>query len=117
MGKWKRRKDLDKYDDQFGLLIAYATQNLQTGQIEYSWDNEIGANYEWIDKQKGRILSGWLDDLPVYVPIGDKEKQEASSQRVLQYEILKSRMNQILEEIREENKKLGYDQEHLGYLV
>lgn len=116
MKRYKRRKDLDKYDKEFGLLIAFANEDLQTGQIEYGWDNEIGANYEQIDRRKGRILSTWIDDLPVYIPRDNEEEAEASYQRVHQYYILEAQMKQILEQIKEKNKELGFDEQHLGYL-
>lgn len=115
MVRYKRRKDLDKYDDQFGLLIAYAEENLQTGQIEYNWDNEIGINHEQIDKRKGRILSTWIDDLPVYIPINDEEESEKSQQRVFQYYRLKGELEQIISQIKQKNKQLGYDDQHKGY--
>lgn len=116
MTHYIRRPELNKYDDQFGLLIAYAEENVQTGEIEYSWDREIGANYEQIDRRKGRILSTWIDDLPVYIPIDNEQQQEESYQRVMRYGLLQKQMEQILEEIREKNKNLGFDEDHLGYL-
>ena len=116
MKKYKRRKDLDKYDKEFGLLIASAHEDLQTGQIEYWWDNKIGANYEQIDRRKGRILSTWIDDLPVYVPNDNEEEAEASYRRVCQYYSLKVQMKQILDQIKKKNKELGFDEQHLGYL-
>ena len=113
MGKYyTRMKDLDHYDHQFGLMIDYAVKNEQTGQIEYHVDNDILANYQQIDRRKGRFLITWLDDLPVY---GELENQEETRQKLDQIWYCEQRICQLKEEIIEKNKELGWDEEKGGY--
>ncbi len=113
MGKYfTRMKNLDHYDHQFGLLLDYAEKNEQTGQIEYFVDNDILANYEEIDRRKGRILITWMDDLPVYGEIG-KEKETREILEEIWY--CEYRINQLRNEIIKKNKELGWDEEKGGY--
>ena len=118
MSGFKRRKDLDRRDDEFGLLISYAMENLQTGQIEYWWDNQLGMNYQEIDKRKGRRLSGWIDDLPVYVSRNDQEQAKQLKKMVdcFCYSDDEEQKRKIIEAIKISNKSFGYDEENRGYL-
>ena len=109
---YTRMKDLDHYDHQFGLMIDYAVKNEQTGQIEYWTDKNVLANYQQIDKRKGRFLVTWLDDLPVYAELG---KEEETGQKLDEIWYCEWRICQLKKEIIQKNKELGWDEEKGGY--
>ena len=113
MGKYYTRiKELDHYDHQFGLMIDYAIKNEKTGQIEYCVDNDVLANYQQIDRRKGRFLITWLDDLPVYAEIG---KEKEVKQKLDQIQYYEYKIYQLKNQIIKKNKQLGWDEEKGGY--
>ena len=120
MGKnvYKRRKDLDEYNGQFGLLISQAYENEQTGQIEHWVNNDILANYEEIDRRKGRYRLGVLgalgsdDQIVIYSEIG---KEREVNDRVNEWVYHQNRMCDIERELRENSKKLGWKQDGTTY--
>lgn len=110
-----RRKQLDQYNKQFGLLISQAYENKQTGEIEYCIDKKIAANYEQIDRRKGRFLTGWVGDnnqIAVYAEIG---KQSEVKRKVDEYLYYSNMAAMALDWIRQNSLRLGWKEDGSTY--
>lgn len=66
--------------------------------------NEELARIEEEDRKKGRILLGFLDDMPIYSRIGEEDRVRQKIDRISYY---KYQINQIIKQLNQINEECG----------
>lgn len=71
--------------------------------------NEELARIEEEDRKKGRILLGFLDDMPIYSRIGKQKEIKQKVDKIIQNEY---KINQLIKELNKVNKYCGEEKKY-----
>ena len=71
--------------------------------------NEELARIEKEDRKKGRILLGFLDDMPIYSRIGKQKEIKQKVDKIIQNEY---KINQLVKELNKVNEYCGQEKKY-----
>ena len=71
--------------------------------------NEELARIEEEDRKKGRILLGFLDDMPIYSRIGKQKEIKQKVDKIIQNEY---KINQLVKELNKVNEYCGQEKKY-----
>ena len=71
--------------------------------------NEELARIEKEDRKKGRILLGFLDDMPIYSRIGKQKEIKQKVDKIIQNEC---KINQLVKELNKVNEYCGQEKKY-----